>query len=451
MMSIGYLPWNQPANTADRVCLRDGAVELTYADFARRVDAVAEQFAASGIGRGDVVAVMLPNRVELLLGLVAAWRLGAAATPINPVFTANEAGYQIRDSQAVLLLTSAVDADYGVPVVLADDLRTEPAGTLPGPAAATDDLALLIYTSGSTGRPKGVMLDHSNLVAMAASIVEAMKIGPADNCLLVLPLFHVNAICVSCLAPMLAGAQVTILDRFAPDTFLDAVAHRVAVRLPRHRGVRPDRGHLRDDGQPGRRRAQAGHRRRGPARAAGGGDGPRRVAAAGRGGRRGGHPGSQRDAWLPQPPGGDRGDPGWRLAAYRGRRFPRRGRVPHPGRPDQGHDHPGWGERVPQGDRVGARRRRRRSRSRRHRRAASGVRRGAGGLRGHLPERLGHAGGSARAVPAQSHQDQAPGRDTRCRAVAEERGRQDRQAGPAEVAERAERIAAAHPRRRTSR
>jgi long-chain acyl-CoA synthetase len=39
-----------------------------------------------------------------------------------------------------------------------------------------DDLALLIYTSGSTGRPKGVMLDHSNLVAMAASIVEAMTI-----------------------------------------------------------------------------------------------------------------------------------------------------------------------------------------------------------------------------------------------------------------------------------
>src|SRR6266545_7640406 len=227
MMSIGYLPWNQPANTADRVCLRDGAVELTYADFARRVDAVAEQFAASGVGRGDVVAVMLPNRVELLLGLMAAWRLGAAATPINPVFTANEAGYQIRDSQAVLLLTSAVDADYGVPVVLADDLRTEPAGTLPEPAVGVDDLALLIYTSGSTGRPKGVMLDHSNLVAMAASIVEAMTIGPADNCLLVLPLFHVNAICVSCLAPMLAGAQVTILARFAPDTFLDAVArHR---------------------------------------------------------------------------------------------------------------------------------------------------------------------------------------------------------------------------------
>ena len=222
-MTIGYAPWNQPVAAADRVCLRDGAVELTYAEVARRVEAVAEQFAAMGVGRGDVVAVMLPNRVELLLGLMAAWRLGAAATPINPVFTANEAGYQIRDSQAVLLLTSTSDTDYGVPVVLADELDTQPAGSLPEPDTGIDDLALLIYTSGSTGRPKGVMLDHTNLVAMATSIGQAVRLGPADHCLLVLPLFHVNAILVSCLAPILAGGEVTMQARFAPNTFLDAI------------------------------------------------------------------------------------------------------------------------------------------------------------------------------------------------------------------------------------
>jgi long-chain acyl-CoA synthetase len=134
-----------------------------------RVEAVAEQFAAAGVGRGDVVAVMLPNRVELLPGLMAAWRLGVAATPINPVFTANEAGYQLQDAGAVLLLTSKPDADDGVPVVLADDLNTRPTGTLAAPAVAPDDLALLSYTSGSTGRPKGVMLDHANLAAALAT------------------------------------------------------------------------------------------------------------------------------------------------------------------------------------------------------------------------------------------------------------------------------------------
>jgi acyl-CoA synthetase (AMP-forming)/AMP-acid ligase II len=222
-MAIGYLPWHQPGTVTNRSCLRDADNALSYADVASRVDALAEQFAVFGIGRGDVVAVMLPNRVELLIGLLAAWRLGAAATPINPVFTPNEAGYQIADSGAKLLLKSTSDTDYGVPVLLADELKTEPDGTLPETETRLEDLALLIYTSGSTGRPKGVMLDHANLVAMAASIAEAMRITPEDHCLPVLPLFHVNAILVSCLAPMVAGGQVTILARFTPDTFLDAI------------------------------------------------------------------------------------------------------------------------------------------------------------------------------------------------------------------------------------
>ena len=114
-MTIDYLPWNRPVMLADRVCMRDTQVELTYAEVARRVDAVAEQFAAAGVGRGDVVAVMLPNRVELLLALLAAWRLGAAATPVNPVFTPNETGYQIADSGAKLMIGTQPDASYGVP------------------------------------------------------------------------------------------------------------------------------------------------------------------------------------------------------------------------------------------------------------------------------------------------------------------------------------------------
>jgi len=68
-----------------------------------------------------------------------------------------------------------------------------------------------------------VMLDHANLVAMASAIVEAMGIRRDDHCLLVLPLFHVNAICVSCLAPLMTGGQVTVQDRFAPTRFLDAI------------------------------------------------------------------------------------------------------------------------------------------------------------------------------------------------------------------------------------
>lgn len=211
-----------------RPCLRDAREELTYAQMARRVDAVAEQLAEHGIGAGDIVAIMLPNRVELLLAMLAAWRLGAAVTPINPVFTANEAEYQLLDSGAAIVVNAGPHAPTaGLPSIAVDALRAEPMTGVPHREVRPGDLALLIYTSGSTGRPKGVMLDHANLQAMASMLVVHMGLTDADHCLLVLPLFHVNAICVSFLSTMLAGGQLTVLERFAPLSFLEAVAlHR---------------------------------------------------------------------------------------------------------------------------------------------------------------------------------------------------------------------------------
>ena len=61
-------------------------------------------------------------------------------------------------------------------------------------AAAPDDLALLIYTSGTTGRPKGVMLDHANIEAMTGMLLAQDIFRANDKALLILPLFHVNAI-----------------------------------------------------------------------------------------------------------------------------------------------------------------------------------------------------------------------------------------------------------------
>ncbi|MGW0705798.1 class I adenylate-forming enzyme family protein [Streptomyces sp. NPDC002643] len=244
-MSVGYLPWGRPDSMMSRPCLRDARHELSYADVARRAEAVAEQLAERGVGEGDVVAVMLPNRVELLLVLLAAWRLGAGVTPVNPVFTANEAEYQLRDAEAAFVVTEGPDAPTaGLPSIPVDALRAEPDGgsrqrdggsrqrdggsrQRDGGSCARevrpDDLALLIYTSGSTGRPKGVMLDHTHLRAMASMLAGHLKLTEADHCLLVLPLFHVNAICVSFLSSLLAGGQLTVLERFAPLPFLEAV------------------------------------------------------------------------------------------------------------------------------------------------------------------------------------------------------------------------------------
>ena len=226
--SLAYLPWKRTPELAgvlaQRPCIRDDSVELTYAEFDGWVEAAAEQFAEHGVTRGSVVAVMLPNRVELLVSMVAAWRVGAAVTPVNPAFTAGEAGYQVEDAGAVLLVTApGLECSSDLQRLAVADLRRTSAGTLPAASTHTDDLALLVYTSGSTGKPKGVMLDHANLDAMSAIMVETMRLEQDDHCLLFLPLFHVNAICVSFLSPMRAGAQLSVMGRFTPDSFFDAV------------------------------------------------------------------------------------------------------------------------------------------------------------------------------------------------------------------------------------
>jgi len=225
MTALTYLPWKRPAAYDNLPCVRDEQHELSYAEFAYRVVAAAEQFADHDVRPGSVVAVMLPNRVELLVALVAAWRLGATASPVNPAFTATEADYQINDAGAALVVNSGDTApDGGRPSIGVDELRRVPRGRMiPPPRTAADDIALLIYTSGSTGHPKGVMLSHGNIAAMASMIVTGLGITQQDHCLLILPLYHVNAICVSFLAPMLAGGRLSVLDRFRPREFLTAI------------------------------------------------------------------------------------------------------------------------------------------------------------------------------------------------------------------------------------
>ena len=102
-MTSTYFAWDL-THRADAPCVRDDVVALDYAGFARRVEGVAEQLGRAGVRPGDVVATFLPNRIELLVTLMAAWRIGAVATPVNPAFTPEEAEYQLADSGARVVI-----------------------------------------------------------------------------------------------------------------------------------------------------------------------------------------------------------------------------------------------------------------------------------------------------------------------------------------------------------
>jgi acyl-CoA synthetase (AMP-forming)/AMP-acid ligase II len=255
-MRLSTLPDSRAASAPEALCIADANTSLSNHDFHSRILVAAGVFASQGIGVGTVVALMLPNQVEFVVAMFAAWRLGAAVTPINPSLTTKEASHQIVDSRAKLLVSGdgePVVAD--VPTIRVAALQNGPCyGGQPvdDPAA----LALLIYTSGTTGLPKGVMLDHANIEAMTDMGREALQVTVVDHCLLVLPLFHVNGIVVSILVPLSGGGQVTLRRRFDIETFFDdierlkptyfsAVPTIYAMLNALPAGVRPDTASLR--------------------------------------------------------------------------------------------------------------------------------------------------------------------------------------------------------------
>lgn len=223
-MNFASLPDRRAQLDPDGPAVSDASESLTNVQLLNRVRAAAGHLRELGIGPGDVVAVALTNRLEFVLLLFAAWRLGATITPVNPSMTDGEVARQLDDSGArLLVLENGATARVDVGTLAIGDLYRGPAESGLAPRVDPSGLALLIYTSGTTGVPKGVMLDHANIDAMVEMGRLALEVGPADRCLLILPLFHVNGIVVSVLMPLLAGASVVIADRFNPQTFFGVV------------------------------------------------------------------------------------------------------------------------------------------------------------------------------------------------------------------------------------
>ncbi len=218
------LPDARAGAAPDAPCIADPArdTELDNATFLEQVRRAAGLLRRHGVGPGDVVAVVLPNRIELLVLLWASWRLGAAMTPVNPALTRGEVQFQVDDADARVVVGEA-GLELDRPVVDVAELASEPEDEEAPADVAEEDAALIIYTSGTTGKPKGVVLEHRNVDAMCRSAGESCGISPDDHSLLVLPLFHVNAIVVSAITPLLADGRVTLAPRFAPEPFLRTI------------------------------------------------------------------------------------------------------------------------------------------------------------------------------------------------------------------------------------
>jgi long-chain acyl-CoA synthetase len=188
---------------------------LSYAELDARACALASRLASAGVLAGDRVAIALPNRWQFVVALLGALKAGATVAPLDPLLTADE--------------RAAIIADLAPRVVL-DDAAAE---TASGKTSEPRGPALVLYTSGSTGRPKGAALSHAAVAFALRSWADpVMALRPGDVVLAALPLSHSYGLNGALLAPLLAGATVRIVERFAAEAVADLLARGGATVFP---------------------------------------------------------------------------------------------------------------------------------------------------------------------------------------------------------------------------
>ncbi len=144
-----------------RIALRDGAREWTFALFQEKVARLAGRLQAEGLGPGRFATLLCHRSAEYLLGVMAVLHCGAAFVPVDPDYPRERMEYILSDSDSVLVLTDREELDCPLPVVLlSEEVEGEP---LPLVTAPPESPAYMIYTSGTTGRPKGVMIPNRAL------------------------------------------------------------------------------------------------------------------------------------------------------------------------------------------------------------------------------------------------------------------------------------------------
>ena len=233
----------------DREVVKAGEARLTWAQLDRRVDALAAALRDAGIGRGDVVAVLLLNCPEYYEVIFATNRLGAVVLPLNWRLAGAELQYILDNAQARALISepgfyevlgSALRELPNLSVLLARDdeppagwtsyeggvasrLAAEPRVRIPDAEAGTDDLHRLMYTSGTTAHPKGVMLTYGNLYSKNLGHIVEFGLTAEDRTLVVGPLYHVGGLDLPGTGVLHAGGSVVILPRFEPGAVLEAI------------------------------------------------------------------------------------------------------------------------------------------------------------------------------------------------------------------------------------
>ena len=234
-----------PSRLAHNAATNAGGVWLTSPETGQTVDWAQAQHTIQdivgylhqlGLRPSEPVAIAAHNCIASALLFTAITSAGYLGTPLNLVSGTKAISYVLNHCQAKVLfcapenkalmdevLCGAQDEILIIPLhpetgpIWPENLKgaQTPTTNTPHP----DSPALLMYTSGTTGNPKGVVLSHANLLADGQNVVTAHKIASEDTGLCVLPIYHINGMCVTVMGTLVSASGLVIPYKFSVSSF----------------------------------------------------------------------------------------------------------------------------------------------------------------------------------------------------------------------------------------
>ncbi len=234
--SIRYFAHRNPESNA---IAAPGRTPLSYRCLLEIIEQTSLALNASGLGRNDPLAIVLPEGAEMVSTLLSV-TCSAIAAPLNPAYQQQEFEYFFSDLQVKALITqrnfceaaAQAAASQNIPILYVQFEQNDPAGlfslsclenrpSITTGLSSPEDLALIAYTSGSTAKPKIVPLSHRNICVSAANIIKSLQLTPADRCLNVMPLFHIHGSIICTFSTITSGGCLIAAPGFIAPRFLD--------------------------------------------------------------------------------------------------------------------------------------------------------------------------------------------------------------------------------------
>ncbi|MEC8109632.1 MAG: AMP-binding protein [Pseudomonadota bacterium] len=206
-----------------------------------RAETIACYLQGAGISIGASVAIAAPNGAAASFAFLGVVYGGYRATPLNLVAGIKTLAFVLNHSKAEVILcandsralvdeavATLIDTGEQAPRIIPMDVDNGPrwaeTGIIPVEPAdlkepSADTIGLLMYTSGTTGVPKGVLLSHANLIAAGINVAVAHELTPADTSMCVLPIYHINGLCVTVMGSVVSSSGLVMPRRFSARHF----------------------------------------------------------------------------------------------------------------------------------------------------------------------------------------------------------------------------------------